>query len=77
MSLHKSSEIATAPRPWLSRRPGECAFPVDGRGQSTRSCCNPRGGETYCPAHHRVATVRASAPVEALLKELLDLGLCG
>jgi len=77
MSFHKSSEIAVAPRPWLSRQPGECAFPVDGCGQSMRSCCNPCGGAIYCPAHRRIATVRTTAPIDLVLKELLDLGLCG
>ena len=44
-------EIARAPRPWLSRVAGECAFPVDGEGWTTRSCCNPCGGRGYCAAH--------------------------
>jgi hypothetical protein len=43
--------IAQAPRPWLSRREGECAYPVDGEGAATRSCCNPCGGAIYCAAH--------------------------
>lgn len=43
--------IALSPRPWLSRRQGECAFPVDGEGHTVRSCCNPCGPGAYCPAH--------------------------
>jgi len=43
--------IALAPRPWLSRGDGECAFPVDGESFHVRSCCNPCGPATYCPAH--------------------------
>ncbi len=44
-------EIAGAPRPWLTRFAGECAFPVDGEGWTTRACCNPCAGAVYCPAH--------------------------
>jgi hypothetical protein len=43
--------IARTPRLWLARADGECAFPVDGEGWRTRSCCNPCGAEVYCPAH--------------------------
>ncbi len=43
--------IARAPRPWLTRAAGECAFPVDGEGWTTRACCNPRAGGAYCAAH--------------------------
>jgi hypothetical protein len=43
--------IAHAPRPWLSRLDGECAFPVSGEGVATQSCCNPSGSAPYCPAH--------------------------
>ena len=43
--------LATAPRPWLSRLRGECAFPVDGESWRTRSCCNPSAGRPYCDAH--------------------------
>lgn len=52
-----SADIATAPRPWLTRRFGECAFPVDGEGADTRSCCNPSGAATYCPAHHAICLI--------------------
>ncbi len=46
--------IARAPRPWLSRRRHECAFPVAGEGATTLSCCNPCGRWTYCEAHRGV-----------------------
>ena len=46
--------VASAPRPWLSRLRGECAFPVDGRGIGVRSCCNPSGAARYCPAHSAI-----------------------
>lgn len=45
----------TVARPWLSREPGECAFPVGGDGGALISCCagvKPRSA--YCPAHHAV-----------------------
>ncbi len=44
-------EVAHAPRPWLSRLKGECAFPVGGAGVATLSCCNPCGAATYCQPH--------------------------
>ena len=43
--------IAGAPRPWLTRVAGECAFPVDGEGHATRACCNPCAGSVYCAPH--------------------------
>src|ERR1700678_1090685 len=43
--------IAHAPKPWLGRLKGECAFPVDGEGVAMRACCNPCGAATYCPPH--------------------------
>lgn len=49
----------TTPRPWLSREPGECAFPVDGAGEGPGagqlSCCAPaRPRSAYCPGHHAI-----------------------
>ena len=75
MTIHRPSDIAARPRPWLARRPGECAFPVDGRGRETRSCCNPCGSVTYCPAHRRIVRRGRPAPVDQLLAELIGLGL--
>jgi len=70
VSLH----IALAPRPWLTRLDGECAYPVDGEGPATRSCCNASGRATYCPAHHRAMrgppTLGAEAYTEAVLQWL-------
>lgn len=46
----------TAPRDWLSRRFGECAFPVGGDGDALMSCCAPvRSRSAYCPTHHAIA----------------------
>ena len=47
----RRTAVSHAPRPWLTRFKGECAFPVDGEGMATRSCCNPCGASVYCPAH--------------------------
>lgn len=55
-------DIAAAPRPWLTRLEGECAFPVDGVSWDTRSCCNPSGKGTYCEVHR--ALMRLPPPVE-------------
>jgi len=57
----------SAPRPWLSRGPGECAFPVGGEGEGTLSCCaRTRGAGAYCPHHHaivfRASPAQATAP---------------
>ncbi len=51
--------MALRPRPWLSRLPGECAFPVDGEGWTTRACCNPCGSRAYCEPH--LALIRRAA----------------
>jgi len=48
------ASVASEPRVWTSRKIGECAYPVDGEGADTRSCCNPTSGKTYCATHARV-----------------------
>lgn len=54
-----------APKPWTERRWGECAWPVDGEGADTRSCCAPsepsENGAQYCAAHW---TIRGGKPVK-------------
>ncbi|MFZ5667944.1 MAG: GcrA family cell cycle regulator [Pseudomonadota bacterium] len=48
--------IASEPRNWTTRRFGECAWPVDGSGADTRSCCNRALAEKpYCREHAQVA----------------------
>jgi hypothetical protein len=74
MTFHRPSHVAVQPRPWLTREPGECAFPIDGDGRDTRSCCNPCGAQIYCSAHRRIAR-RRSTPVERLLEDLAKLGI--
>ena len=64
---------ATA-RPWITRRFGECAFPVDGEGADTRSCCGPvQPGSPYCAEHHAVAfrkPVRTGRSYERSMRRL-------
>lgn len=47
----------TEPRPWETRRYGECAYPSVAEGE-THSCCAPVTlGRSYCKAHCRVMYV--------------------
>lgn len=62
--------LAVAPRPWLTRRAGECAFPVDGEGPDLRSCCNPAPTGPYCPAHAAVMRGPRAADGESLFRAL-------
>jgi hypothetical protein len=59
--------IAVAPRPWLSRMSGECAFPVDGEDAFVRACCNPAGPSGYCDAH--AAIMRRPAVLDPVAYE--------
>jgi len=72
---HVPSPIAIAPRPWLTRAFGECAFPVDGESWTTRSCCNPTGGETYCSMHRRLMRGPVAPPIERLEHDLRRRGI--
>lgn len=57
LSLDEPVDYPPGPRPWLTRRFGECAWPISGAGIDTVSCCaatsNP--GKPYCAAHAAVA----------------------
>jgi GcrA cell cycle regulator len=45
----------TAPRLWLTREFGECAFPVGGDGEEILSCCAPvKPHSAYCATHHKL-----------------------
>jgi GcrA cell cycle regulator len=61
----------TAPRPWLSRDLGECAFPVESGGEGDGdgrqlSCCAPaKLRSAYCPDHHRIVFRSVSPSVAA------------
>ena len=71
-----TDRVARKPRPWLTRAAGECAWPVDGEGWRTRSCCSSCPGETYCPAH-KAKLFRPTAPIAEVAAELAAAGLCG
>jgi hypothetical protein len=60
---------APAARPWLTRRSGECAYPVDGEGIGTLSCCAPSGEGGYCRAHARHMR-RLTQPLEEFITAL-------
>jgi GcrA cell cycle regulator len=56
----------TAPRPWLSREFGECAFPVGGDDEAVLSCCaRARPRSAYCEAHHLIVFKTASPSAQA------------
>ena len=63
--------IAHAPRPWLTRLKGECAYPVGGRGMATRSCCNPCGPAVYCSRHARAMRGAAIPSVADFEREMM------
>jgi hypothetical protein len=69
------SPVAVAPRPWITRAYAECAFPVDGKSWTTRSCCNPTGGDTYCPMHRAIIRGPAAPPLKELERELRRRGI--
>lgn len=54
--------VECSPRVWTSREFGECAFPVDGEGADTRSCCNPVKVGSYCEGHRAVVSTVAAKP---------------
>ncbi len=63
--------VSAAPRLWLTRKPGECAFPIGGEGATLISCCNPSARQTYCPAHRRL--IRAPTETgERFVRGVLD-----
>lgn len=56
------------PKPWELRKPGECAYPVDGWGASTMSCCEPveeGQGRPYCYGHLEILAGRPWPPNDA------------
>ena len=63
--------VALAPRPWLTREKGECAFPVAGDGVSVLSCCNPCGPKGYCRPHVIAMRGPPATPVADLEAKIL------
>jgi hypothetical protein len=68
---HRRPAIAHAPRPWLTRLKGECAYPVGGEGMATRSCCNPSGTALYCLRHARAMRGPAIPSVTDFEREIM------
>ena len=68
-----SPSVAAAPRPWLTREKGECAFPVAGDGASLMCCCNPTGGAVYCPPHASAMRGPPAPSAENLEREIAGL----
>ncbi len=71
-------EVATGAeaRPWMSRRPGECAWPVAGEGVDVLACCalvgHRREAWAYCPAHRELMILPSrELDVEELLKRVV------
>lgn len=55
----------SAPRPWLTREFGECAFPVGGEETAVVSCCAPvQRRSAYCAAHHAIVFMPAPRAAE-------------
>lgn len=63
--------IAVAPRPWLERGPGECAYPARGDSFNTMSCCNPTApGISYCAGHAKVMNIAPKVSASELERSL-------
>ena len=67
--------VPCSPRPWPTRGPEECAFPVSGEGASLNSCCNPCPGTTYCEAHRQILKGPPAPPIEQVEAQLRGLGI--
>lgn len=48
------------PGPWEERRAGQCKWPIDAPDGAVWSCCEPCGGDRYCPQH----TVTSAATIQ-------------
>lgn len=67
-----SSTGVPGARPWLTRRSGECAYPVHGVGRRVWSCCRPAGPSGYCEAHRRRMVEPSAASFRDFEKEVLS-----
>lgn len=52
----------TEPRHYITRARNECAWPIDGEGHETRSCCAPVARGSYCAEHAKLAYTAAPPP---------------
>lgn len=48
--FRERTPVVDEPRPWLERKFGQCAFPLD-YPDGIYSCCKPAGTKTYCEDH--------------------------
>ncbi len=62
--------LVHAERPWMTRRPGECAFPTRGESVGVWSCCSPCGSATYCEPHSVLMRGPRAPSPDAVLREL-------
>jgi hypothetical protein len=63
---------ATTPRPWTTRRFGECAWPVGEQGGAEMlSCCEPVADRGWCERHLRIGCVPTS--VRRRVDDRLDI----
>lgn len=65
-------DLAQTARPWLTRRSGECAFPIKGEGWTLRSCCRPAGLRGYCQRHEAIMRGPSSSSAEDLERDVLS-----
>lgn len=68
----KAASIALAPRPWETRKFGECAYPIEGPDGGWLSCCNPgpqRVDWCYCADHKEVMRGQSN-PMSAEAREM-------
>src|SRR5579875_4114545 len=59
------------PRPWLTRKAGECAFPVLGEGEDVLSCCRPATDGPYCAAHRAKMKGPPAPGFDDMLRDLI------
>lgn len=62
---------SSAPKPWLQRRFGECAWIVGGEGAEALSCCLPVAGKSWCAAHLALGTDSKSTLASRSANELM------
>lgn len=63
----KPVETTVEPRPWLTRKFGECAFIVSGEGADAFACCAPARPSPdwcYCTLHAQRMFAKAATPAQ-------------
>lgn len=67
-----AAPVRATPRPWMERRPGQCAYPVSGDGEAVMSCCAASGAQSYCAAHRRAMYLRRTPAQQAALERVAE-----